>query len=81
LIEPAKPCIVRFRGHVSDPYFAQVTVTPTQGFIALSFESGQRADFNACVVDAVKAAHIPAGDLDRSLVVPFAFSFSDPAPK
>jgi hypothetical protein len=80
LIRPARPCIERFRGRLPDPYFAQVKLSPKDGLIALSFESGPYADFNACVVEAVTAARISAKGLDHPVVVPFAFSFADPAP-
>ncbi|CAN5296575.1 hypothetical protein BH11MYX1_BH11MYX1_40790 [soil metagenome] len=80
LIKPASPCIQRFRGHVPDPYLANVKLTPTDGVIVLSFESGQQLEFNACVVAAVKTARLPAGDLDKPTVVPFAFSFAAPLP-
>ncbi len=74
LIAPARPCLERFRGSLPDPYLAQVRLTPADGDIALAFESGQALAFNACVRDAVKAAHVPARGLDGSVVVPFAFS-------
>lgn len=76
LIEPARPCIERFRGRIEDPYFTQVRLTPTAGLIGLAFESGPHHDFNSCVVDAVAKARIPADTLAQSVVVPFAFSFA-----
>lgn len=79
LIEPARPCLERFRGRLPEPYFAQIRLTREDGDIALAFESGQAREFNECVIDAVKAAHLPARGLDGSVVVPFAFSFADPA--
>ncbi|HEX7702697.1 MAG TPA: hypothetical protein VF403_18285 [Kofleriaceae bacterium] len=79
LIRPARPCIERFRGRMPDPYLTQVSLTSKDGLIALSFESGEQAEFNACVVEAVTGAHISADGLDRPVVVPFAFSFANPA--
>ena len=75
LIAPARPCLERFRGRLPDPYFAQVRLTRADGDIALTFESGQAREFNTCVIDAVKAARLPARGLDGAVVVPFAFSF------
>lgn len=75
LIEPARPCIERYRGQIEDPYFTQVRLIPKDGFIQLSFESGPHRDFNTCVSEAVSAARIPADHLDQPVVVPFAFSF------
>jgi len=79
LIAPTRPCIERFRGRVPDPYFAQVRLTAADAHISLAFESGQAPEFNACVVDAVTAARLPARGLDGSVVVPFAFTFAVPA--
>lgn len=76
LLEPARPCLERFRGRIEDPYFTQVRLTPTNGRIGLAFESGPHHDFNTCVVDAVARARLPADDLAQSVVVPFAFSFA-----
>ena len=82
LIGPAKPCIERFRGSVPDPYLAEVRLArDAEGRIRLSFVRGDQADFNACVAAAIVAAHIPAGELANPILVPFAFSFAEPAPK
>jgi hypothetical protein len=74
LIAPARPCLERFRDRLPDPYFAQVRLTRADGDIAVAFESGEALEFNACVIDAVRAARVPARGLDGSVVVPFAFS-------
>ena len=79
LIAPARPCLERFRDRLPDPYFAQVRLTRADDGIAVAFESGDAHEFNACVIDAVKAARVPARGLDGSIVVPFAFSVTDPA--
>lgn len=79
LIAPARPCLERFRGRLPEPYFAQVRLARVDSDIALAFESGDVPEFNACVIDAVKAARVPARGLDGSVVVPFAFSVADPA--
>jgi hypothetical protein len=79
LIAPARPCLERFRDRLPDPYFAQVRLTRADDDIAVAFESGDAREFNACVIDAVRAARVSAHGLDGSIVVPFAFSVTDPA--
>ena len=77
MLEPAKLCIESYRGRVPDPYFASIRLARSAGgLIALSFESHDQADFNACVVDAIEKARLPAGDLQSPVVVQFAFSFA-----
>ena len=77
LIAPARPCLQRFKDRLPDPYLAQVRVMPANGDITLAFDSGDASEFNACVVAAVAAAHVPARGLDGSVEIPFAFSFGD----
>jgi hypothetical protein len=78
LIDPAKPCIERFRDRMPSPYFASIVLKPTPArLLILQFQSGEETAFNACVVDAVQAAHLPAGTLTSPVAVPFAFSFAE----
>ena len=79
MIGPAKPCIERFTGRVPDPYLAEVRLERRpDSTIALSFVRGDQADFNACVVEAVASARVPAGALQEPILVPFAFAFAAP---
>jgi hypothetical protein len=45
------------------------------GFLTLEFRSGERADFNQCIVDAIGAAHIPV-ELADPVEVPLVFDFT-----
>jgi hypothetical protein len=47
------------------------------GFLGIEIQSGDRLDFNTCIVDAIAAAQIPAGNLHKPLAMPFSFSFND----
>lgn len=78
MVTAGKACIVRFRPSMPVSYEVQVVLARSDtGFLAMELQSGDRPDFNTCIVDAIEAARIPAGELREPLVMPLAFSFED----
>src|SRR5882724_2716803 len=60
MIAPGEPCIRRFRPSMPETYFSSALSTRSrEGVLALEFRSGDRAEFNACIVDAIRTARIP----------------------
>ena len=47
-----------------------------EGFLTIELRAGERSEFNACTVDAIRAAKIPV-DLTGPVEVPLAFDFTD----
>lgn len=78
MIAPGEPCIRRFRPSMPNPYRARVWATRGhEGFLALEFRYGDRAEFNACIVDAIRTARIPV-KLVGPVDVPLVFDFTTP---
>lgn len=71
-----EPCIRKFAAQVPGSYSARVWASRSKsGFLTLEFRSGDRAEFNACIVDAIAAARIPV-ELDSPVEVPLVFDLA-----
>jgi len=76
MIAPGEPCIQRFRSSMPGTYVARASASRNRdGFLTLEFRSGERADFNKCIVDAIGAARIPV-ELAGPVEVPLMFDFT-----
>lgn len=78
MIAPGEPCIRKFRPSMPTTYLSRAWASRSrEGFLALEFRSGDQPEFNACIVDAIRAAHIPV-ELAGPVELPLVFDFTTP---
>ncbi len=76
MFTPGQACVRKFRGTMPASYVAQARIARDKGgFLALELTSGEHPAFDACMAEAIRAAHIKA-ELTAPVEVPLTFDFA-----
>jgi len=76
MFTPGQACIRKHRGTMPASYVAQAHIARDRdGYLTLELRSGDHPAFDACMTEAIRAAHLHV-DLANPVDVPLTFDFA-----